>query len=74
MTHMGQARDTSGFSNMTPQQKADAFDASHQDPTGYAAANFVEADPPTTPIRVVGGTPKGSTGDPELPRRGKHRR
>lgn len=72
---MGQARDNSGFKNMTPQEKADAFDASHANPAGYAADNFVEADPPTTPIRVVGGTPKGSTGDPELPiRRGRHRR
>lgn len=72
---MAQARDNSGFKNMTPQEKADAFDASHSDPVGYAAANFVEADPPTTPIRVVGGTPKGSTGDPELPiRRGRHKK
>lgn len=68
------ARDTSGFSKMTPQQKDDAFKASIEDPRGYAAANFVEADPPTTPIRVVGGTPKGSTGDPELPRRGRHKK
>lgn len=72
---MGQARDTSGFSNMTPEQKAQAFEDSHADPVGYAAANFVPADPPTTPIRVVGGTPKGSTGDPELPiRRGRHKK
>lgn len=64
------ARDNSGFNNMSPQEKADAFDASHSDPYGYAAKNFVEADPPTTPIRTVQQPQQGDS----LPQRGRHRK
>jgi hypothetical protein len=30
----------SNYESMTPQQKADAFDASHADPKGYAETHF----------------------------------
>jgi hypothetical protein len=64
------AQDKSGFKNMTPAQKAAAFDASHDDPAGYAAANFVDPDQ-TTQLRVV--KPGEKQGD-KLPRRGKHKK
>lgn len=32
--------DSGGFEGLTPQEKADEFDASHSDPVGYAQENF----------------------------------
>lgn len=33
------------FDRMTPEQKATEFDASHEDPTGYADRNFTGSTP-----------------------------
>lgn len=40
--HKGTGNTDAGkpFKDLTPKQKADEFDASHQDPKGYAERNF----------------------------------
>lgn len=40
------------FDNLTPQQKAAEFDASHNNPTAYAARNFgaTPTDPGSRPL------------------------
>jgi hypothetical protein len=65
------AQDRSGFSNMTPAQKAQAFEDSHADPHGYAAANFHDPDQ-STQLRVV--EPQKPPQGAELPQRGRHKK
>lgn len=59
------------WESLTPKQRGQEMDDSLRSPGGYAQQNFEHTDPPTTELRFTGGTPKGSEGDPELPKRKK---